>query len=198
MRLAEGIEIHTLTAPARVIGPRAVVGLECLRTELGPPDASGRRRPVPKRRFRIRDRLRCRHPGHRPADRPRLGDGRPKRRPQTTARGSIAVKISPVTMQTSPCRTCLPPATPSADRPPSSRRWPPGTGRWRRSTAFFREQGFIRSPAEDQNGGVIRNPSEDWEEVSRIRHAGRQDACANPRICHLEKRPNGRVCRGGS
>jgi len=47
--LAEGIDIHYLTAPLRVVGRAGkVVGLECLHTELGPPDESGRRRPVPK------------------------------------------------------------------------------------------------------------------------------------------------------
>jgi heterodisulfide reductase subunit A2 len=47
--LLEGIDIRYLTAPARVIGRQGrVTGLECLRTELGPPDAGGRRRPVPK------------------------------------------------------------------------------------------------------------------------------------------------------
>ena len=46
--LAEGIQIHYLTAPARIVGKDGrVTGFECIRTELGPPDASGRRRPVP-------------------------------------------------------------------------------------------------------------------------------------------------------
>ncbi len=46
--LAEGIDIRYLTAPLRVVGREGkVVGIECLRTELGPPDESGRRRPVP-------------------------------------------------------------------------------------------------------------------------------------------------------
>lgn len=46
--LDEGIEIHFLTAPARVIGSdEKVTGLECIKTALGPPDASGRRRPEP-------------------------------------------------------------------------------------------------------------------------------------------------------
>jgi len=44
----EGIQFATLAAP---VGVRAendrVVGFECIRTELGPPDDSGRRRPVP-------------------------------------------------------------------------------------------------------------------------------------------------------
>jgi NADH-quinone oxidoreductase subunit F len=44
----EGIKIEYLVAPTRVIGNgENVTGLECIRTELGPPDTSGRRRPVP-------------------------------------------------------------------------------------------------------------------------------------------------------
>jgi heterodisulfide reductase subunit A-like polyferredoxin len=44
----ENIEIMTLTAPMRVIGKNGqVTALECIRMELGQPDASGRRRPVP-------------------------------------------------------------------------------------------------------------------------------------------------------
>lgn len=44
----EGIEIMTLTTPTRVIGENGrVKAIECIRMELGEPDASGRRRPVP-------------------------------------------------------------------------------------------------------------------------------------------------------
>ncbi len=43
----EGIEIMTLTNPTRVIGENGLVkAVECVRMELGEPDASGRRRPV--------------------------------------------------------------------------------------------------------------------------------------------------------
>ncbi|MEW6671199.1 MAG: NAD(P)-binding protein [Thermodesulfobacteriota bacterium] len=46
--LAEGIQIHYLTAPVGIVGDNGVVsGLKCIKTELGAPDASGRRRPVP-------------------------------------------------------------------------------------------------------------------------------------------------------
>jgi heterodisulfide reductase subunit A len=46
--LAEGIDIRFLTVPTRVMmRDGAVTGIECIRTELGPPDDSGRRRPVP-------------------------------------------------------------------------------------------------------------------------------------------------------
>jgi glutamate synthase (NADPH/NADH) small chain len=45
----EGVEFHELTNPTRVVGDDKgwVTGLECLKMELGEPDASGRRRPVP-------------------------------------------------------------------------------------------------------------------------------------------------------
>ncbi len=44
----EGVIFHLLTNPVRVIGNEKgwVTGLECVRMELGEPDASGRRRPV--------------------------------------------------------------------------------------------------------------------------------------------------------
>lgn len=45
----EGIEFHWLTAPLAILddGNRAVGAMRCQRMELGEPDASGRRRPVP-------------------------------------------------------------------------------------------------------------------------------------------------------
>jgi glutamate synthase (NADPH/NADH) small chain len=45
----EGIEFQLLTAPVRFLGDDQgrVTAVECLRMELGEPDASGRRRPVP-------------------------------------------------------------------------------------------------------------------------------------------------------
>jgi glutamate synthase (NADPH/NADH) small chain len=45
----EGIEFFLLTAPTRFIGDEKgrVKAMECLKMELGEPDASGRRRPVP-------------------------------------------------------------------------------------------------------------------------------------------------------
>jgi heterodisulfide reductase subunit A2 len=46
--LEEGITIRTLTAPVRIVGENGrVSGFECMETELGEPDASGRRRPQP-------------------------------------------------------------------------------------------------------------------------------------------------------
>ncbi len=46
---AEGIEFVFLTAPTRFIGDESgwVKAVECIKMELGDPDASGRRRPVP-------------------------------------------------------------------------------------------------------------------------------------------------------
>ncbi|HHV61248.1 MAG TPA: NADPH-dependent glutamate synthase [Firmicutes bacterium] len=45
----EGVELMLLTNPVRVIGNEKgwVTGMECMRMELGEPDESGRRRPVP-------------------------------------------------------------------------------------------------------------------------------------------------------
>ncbi|MBN2418820.1 MAG: FAD-dependent oxidoreductase, partial [Deltaproteobacteria bacterium] len=45
----EGIEFCILTAPKRFIGDEngRVTGMECIKMELGEPDASGRRSPVP-------------------------------------------------------------------------------------------------------------------------------------------------------
>ncbi len=45
----EGIELFLLTNPTKYIGndKGRLIGMECLRMELGEPDDSGRRRPVP-------------------------------------------------------------------------------------------------------------------------------------------------------
>ena len=45
----EGVQLYLLTAPIRFLGNEDgwVTGMECLRMELGEPDESGRRRPVP-------------------------------------------------------------------------------------------------------------------------------------------------------
>lgn len=46
--IEEGIRMEFLVAPVRILGEAGKVsGIECLRMELGEPDASGRRRPVP-------------------------------------------------------------------------------------------------------------------------------------------------------
>jgi len=47
----EGVEFEFLTNPIRVLGNREgwVTGIECIKMELGEPDESGRRRPVPIR-----------------------------------------------------------------------------------------------------------------------------------------------------
>jgi len=44
----EGVKLHILAAPVRVLTENGKVsGIECIRMELGEPDASGRRRPIP-------------------------------------------------------------------------------------------------------------------------------------------------------
>ncbi|MBI4286146.1 MAG: FAD-dependent oxidoreductase [Chloroflexi bacterium] len=44
----EGVKMHFLAAPVRVIARDGrLIGVECIRMELGEPDASGRRRPTP-------------------------------------------------------------------------------------------------------------------------------------------------------
>jgi glutamate synthase (NADPH/NADH) small chain len=45
----EGIEFHLLTTPIRYLGDDSgrVRAMECLKMELGEPDSSGRRKPVP-------------------------------------------------------------------------------------------------------------------------------------------------------
>lgn len=45
----EGIKVHYLTSPVKVIGghDRKVTHLECIKNKLGEPEAKGRRRPVP-------------------------------------------------------------------------------------------------------------------------------------------------------
>ncbi|MDD5711897.1 MAG: NAD(P)-binding protein [Smithellaceae bacterium] len=46
--MEEGINMEFLVAPVRILGKDGkVTGIECIRMELGEPDASGRRRPVP-------------------------------------------------------------------------------------------------------------------------------------------------------
>jgi glutamate synthase (NADPH/NADH) small chain len=43
----EGVELHWLTTPTRFLGRRRLTGIECVRMELGDPDAGGRARPEP-------------------------------------------------------------------------------------------------------------------------------------------------------
>ncbi len=46
--IAEGVEVRYLTAPVEILGEREQVrGVRCITMQLGEPDASGRRRPVP-------------------------------------------------------------------------------------------------------------------------------------------------------
>ena len=44
----EGVKIHILAAPVRILTKdNQLTGIQCIRMELGEPDASGRRRPIP-------------------------------------------------------------------------------------------------------------------------------------------------------
>ena len=43
----EGVHFRYLTNPIRILGSSRVTAVECIRMELGPPDESGRRRPLP-------------------------------------------------------------------------------------------------------------------------------------------------------
>jgi len=43
----EGVQFHFLSAPVRVIGSGKAEMIECIRMELGEPDSSGRRKPMP-------------------------------------------------------------------------------------------------------------------------------------------------------
>jgi NADPH-dependent glutamate synthase beta subunit-like oxidoreductase len=55
--IEEGVEIRFLVAPVKITGKSGKISqLECIRMKLGPPDESGRRRPVPIRgtNFRLR------------------------------------------------------------------------------------------------------------------------------------------------
>ncbi len=46
--IEEGVKIEYLVAPVKILGEKGKIsGIECIRMELGEPDASGRRRPVP-------------------------------------------------------------------------------------------------------------------------------------------------------
>jgi len=46
--IREGVNIHLLTAPVRMIGRSGkLVGMECIRMRLGEPDENGRRKPIP-------------------------------------------------------------------------------------------------------------------------------------------------------
>lgn len=43
----EGVEILYLTTPAKILGEKKVRAMKCIKMELGAPDESGRRRPIP-------------------------------------------------------------------------------------------------------------------------------------------------------
>ena len=44
----ESVKIHFLLAPKKIQGKDGhVIGVECIRMKLGPPDETGRKRPIP-------------------------------------------------------------------------------------------------------------------------------------------------------
>lgn len=45
--IEEGVEIHFLAAPSKISRENGMIRMECIRMELGKPDANGRRRPEP-------------------------------------------------------------------------------------------------------------------------------------------------------
>jgi glutamate synthase (NADPH/NADH) small chain len=44
---SDGVQFHFLTAPSRIIGNTHVEAIECVKMQLGEPDESGRRKPIP-------------------------------------------------------------------------------------------------------------------------------------------------------
>ena len=45
----EGVTIRYLVSPVKIVGDERVKGVECIEMELGEPDESGRRKPIPKK-----------------------------------------------------------------------------------------------------------------------------------------------------
>jgi glutamate synthase (NADPH/NADH) small chain len=43
----EGVEFLILATPTKILGRKRVESLECVKMKLGPPDESGRRKPIP-------------------------------------------------------------------------------------------------------------------------------------------------------
>ncbi len=82
----EGVEIHTLTHPVAFLGDERgwLRAARCIRMELGEPDDSGRRRPVPDRGLGVRDPARRgdRRGGHRPEPARAVDDARPRDEPE--------------------------------------------------------------------------------------------------------------------
>ncbi|MBW1722278.1 MAG: FAD-dependent oxidoreductase [Deltaproteobacteria bacterium] len=96
--LAEGIKIHFLSAPLRLAGAEGKVeALECIRTKLGPPDATGRRRPVPVEGSEFR--IPCDAVIPAIGQKPDLGSLRETGCPDTTRWETF--QVNPYTMQTS-------------------------------------------------------------------------------------------------
>ena len=95
---AEGVKIQFLATPTRVLAKgNKVIGAECIRMQLGEPDASGRRRPIPVKgsEFTLPADMIISAIGEAP-DLSFLAQGKPI---ETTEQGTI--KVAPLTYQTS-------------------------------------------------------------------------------------------------
>ena len=120
----EGVEFHWLTDPVEILddGSGDVRAMRCIRMELGEPDDSGRRRPVPVPGSEqdIRDRpggVRDRH------------QRQPDHRPDLEASSSTSAATSRPTRISRPRWPASMPAATSSPAPrPSSRRWAPAAG----------------------------------------------------------------------
>jgi glutamate synthase (NADPH/NADH) small chain len=117
----EGIEFMTLTNPTEILGGEdgRACGMKCIKMELGEPDASGRRRPIPiaGSEFTLDVDMVIMALGTTPN--PLLRSTTPASTPTRRAASSSTRTRCP------PAKTSLPAATPSRARPPSSSPWAP-------------------------------------------------------------------------
>jgi len=156
---------------------RCGVRLTCLRTQLGAADESGRRRPVPvAARSSPSIAIRSSPPSASGsiAAGPKTSRRSPGRRASSSLR--MPARSRPA------CRTCLSVEMRSADRPPSSRLWPPVIGRRRACTAFSRGSRWRQRPANRRRPG--RRPTNRTGWISRRirpRRRGSMEASWNRR-----------------
>ena len=72
----EGVKFNFLTLPTKIIAEgNRVKAVECIRMELGEPDSSGRRRPIPVKGSEFISGDGCAHPSHRPGPGPLFHSG---------------------------------------------------------------------------------------------------------------------------
>ena len=112
----EGVHFDLLVNPMRILGDERgwVTGMELQRMELGEPDASGRRRPVPVAGQRVHDRRRHGHRRHRQRSQPaRTADDT-----RACARRSGATSSSTPRPSGPRCAASSPAATSSWERRP--------------------------------------------------------------------------------